>query len=156
MLACLEMSEFGLASTFSDLIGEIPSRTISGEKTTRQVSIFRQDFSPVVEKPEDVDPVVVLSRVAVFRGQTIVDGDHHGLDLAREAAANVVVGLEIGGEVDEAAAVEEDDDREAGIGLRRDVDAEPEVARGIDGDVRGTDAVAGLGVRRRLESDVVE
>lgn len=113
-----------------------------------------------VKELENVESVLVLSRVAVFRGQTIVDGDENRRDLSCEPAADVVVGLEIGGQIDEATAVEEDDDGEPSIRFRlrmtRDEESEPEVARGVDGNVKGLDAVAGFGIGRRLEAEGIE
>lgn len=113
-----------------------------------------------VKELENVESVLVLSRVAVFRGQTIVDGDDNRRDLSCEPAADVVVGLEIGGQIDEATAVEEDDDGEPSIRFRlrmtRDEESEPEVARGVDGNVKGLDAVAGFGIGRRLEAEGIE
>lgn len=115
-----------------------------------------------VKELENVESVLVLSRVAVFRGQTIVDGDDNRRDLSCEPAADVVVGLEIGGQIDEATAVEEDDDGEPSIRFRfrlrmtRDEESEPEVARGVDGNVKGLDAVAGFGIGSSLEADGIE
>ncbi|KAK4417481.1 hypothetical protein Salat_2573800 [Sesamum alatum] len=124
MKACLEVGEFRLASTLSHV------------------------------ELENVESVLVLSWVAVFGGQTVVDGDDNRRDLACEPAANVVVGLEIGGEIDEATAVEEDDDGERSVRLRitRDEEPEPEVAGLIGGNVKGFNAVAGFGIGRLLEA----
>lgn len=154
-MACLEVSKFGFGfgGKFSDVVGEIPSGTISSQKTTRHVSIFRQDITPIVEELENIEAVFEWSWVAVLRCETIIDGDNDGGDLARELAANVVVGSEIGSQIYEAAAVEEDNDGEVGItSSSRDEKAEPEISRRIDGDVDGLHPVAWFRVGRHLQS----
>lgn len=134
-------------------MGEIPTGAIPSQKATREVGVRRQNILLLVEELENVVSVVELSRIAVLRRQAIVHRHHHGGELAREAPANIIVGLGIGAEKDESAAVEEDDDGEGiGIGIGRDEKAEPEVARGVDGDVGGFDAVAGFGGGRHPQT----
>lgn len=61
--------------------------------------------------------------------------------------------------VDESAAVEVNDGWQIGAGgggVSGGEDAEPEMARGIDGDVVGFDVVDGFGVWGRLEVEEVE
>lgn len=137
------------------MVGQIPSCAIPSQKATRQVSILRQNYVPLlVEELENVVSVVVLGRIAVLRRQTIVHRHHDGGDLARETPANLVVDPDIGGKIDEAAAVEEHKHREfgGGIGRARDEKADPEVARGVEGEVGGFDALAGFGVGRYPEA----
>lgn len=88
----------------------------------------------------------------MLRRQTIVHRHHHGGDLAGETPANLIVDPRVGGKIDEAAAVEEHNHRESGSGIDRDEKPDPEVARGVDGDVGGFDAVAGFGVGRYPEA----
>lgn len=138
------------------MVGQIPTGIIPSQKATRQVGILRQNYLPLlVQELENVVTVVVLSRIPVLRRQSIVHRHHHGGDLARETPANLVVDLDIGVKIDEAAAVEEHNHRELGIGffaIARDEKPDPEVARGVDGEVRGFDAVAGFGVGRHPQA----
>lgn len=113
----------------------------------------------LVEEAEDVEAVVVLGGEPVLGGEAVVDGDDDGGELAGEATAHGVVGPGGRAEEAEAAAVEEDEDGEGGGGGAggggggggRGVEAEPEAAGGVDGDVGGGDAVGGGGVGGGLE-----
>ncbi|KAK3018393.1 hypothetical protein RJ639_003848 [Escallonia herrerae] len=87
--------------------------------------------------------------------QPVIDGDHHGRNRPRKSAAHGVVRLTVRAEVDEPATVEEHDDGEL-AGGGGDVDAEPEAARRVDGDVEGLDAVDGVGARGALEAEHAE
>ncbi|XP_028069648.1 uncharacterized protein LOC114272175 [Camellia sinensis] len=69
------------------------------------------------------------NKVAVFESEAIVDGDDNGGDFAGESAVDSVIGLGVGGEVDESAAVEEDDDMESLVGIGGDEKVELEVTQ---------------------------
>ena len=90
----------------------------------------------------------------MLRREAVVDGDDGGGEIAGESPAEVVEGLGIGGEEDEPAAVEVDDNGKIlarGGGFRREEEAEPEVPGGVDYCVGGGYAVRRFGGGRALE-----
>nr|GMC68213.1 Os07g0643500 [Ipomoea batatas] len=114
----------------------------------------------IIEESQHVESIIVLSRVAVLRGQPIVNGNDDRRDFARKSAANCIVLLGVGAEVHEAAAVEEDDYGE-GSGIPRlvargDEDTEPEVAGRVEGDVGGLDAVDRVAVGGSSDVEYLE
>lgn len=99
------------------MVCQVGAGAVSSEEALGEIGEFREEGSAVVvEVFEDVETVVVLTRIAMFGGEAIVDGDDDGGNLASELAADGVVGEGGGVEEGEAAAVEEDDDGE-GLGL---------------------------------------
>jgi len=84
----------------------------------------------------------------VLRCEAVIDGDDDGGDSPAETSADGVVCERIRREECEGAAVEENEDGEAvvGIGGGGVVDSEPEVPFGVDGDVFGGNAFNGFGV----------
>lgn len=88
----------------------------------------------MIKEGEYVKSVVVLGRVTVFGGETVVDGDNNGGEFASKGAANGVVKEGRSAEKGKAATVEEDDD---GKGISESSrggheETKPEIARGID------------------------
>lgn len=112
----------------------------------------------VVEELQDVKSVVVLCRVAVFGGETVIDGDDQCGEIPSESAANGVVSDGICAEEGEAAAVEEDNDGETGSGGNGDgrVETEPEVAGGVYGGIEGRYGLDGFAVGRGFEVQETE
>ena len=67
----------------------------------------------------------------MLRREPVIDGGHDGRDFPGESAAHGVVGLGIGAQVGEAAAVEEHNHRKlltSARNLRRLEEAKPEVS----------------------------
>ncbi|KAL5843168.1 hypothetical protein ACOSQ4_009126 [Xanthoceras sorbifolium] len=88
----------------------------------------------------------------MLRRETVVDGDDDCGEFTGQSLAKVVVGFRIGTEECKPSSMEEDNDRKLddvvnggggrGCGC---VEAEPKVAGGVDGDIRGCDTV-GMGL----------
>lgn len=135
------------------MVGQVAAGAISGKKTAAEVSFDRKRKgieTHVVEELHGVKSVLVGTRVPVLGREAIVDGDDDGTEVTCEAPAEVIVGLGVGGEKHEAAAVIVNDDGQGEI-IRNgggDEEAEPEVAIGVENDVVGGNAVAGFGGRR--------
>nr|GMD18560.1 hypothetical protein C2845_PM06G21990 [Ipomoea batatas] len=64
-------------------------------------------------------PIVISTRIPVLRRPSVIDGNHHRPTNLDEAPAELVVDGAVGGGVSEAAAVEEDDDRDNLGGAQR-------------------------------------
>nr|GLL19860.1 Os07g0643500 [Ipomoea trifida] len=158
----LKPPETGFRCSLCHVVGQVSPGTISGKKAVRHVSVFWQYpiVLLIIEESQHVESIVVLSRVAVLRGQAIVNGNDDRRDFARKSAANCIVLLGVGAEVHEAAAVEEDDYGE-GSGIPRlvargDEDTEPEVAGRVEGDVGGLDAVDRVAVGGNSDGEYLE
>lgn len=95
----------------------------------------------MVEETEDVEAVVVLAREAVFWRETVVDGEDDGRDATSETTTDGGVRERGVAEEGKTAAMEEDEDRKRGSVRARSEDANREVARRIDDDVEGEDAM---------------
>ena len=88
----------------------------------------------------------------MFRSETVVDGDNESGKLAGEPTTNGVVCLGVRAEEAEATSMKENYDRKEEIGREGGrEETKPEIARSIDGGVRGGDRVGGFGVRRDSE-----
>ncbi|KAA8528052.1 hypothetical protein F0562_035079 [Nyssa sinensis] len=117
-------------------------------------SVFTSGAFVSRSSDSSVEAVVVLRGDAVFRCEAVVDGDDNGGEFVGETAAQEVVGRRIGAAENESATVEVHEYGKFGViaaapcGGGGDVETEPEVARRVDGDVGGGDAIDRFGGRR--------
>ncbi|KAE8817435.1 hypothetical protein D1007_04856 [Hordeum vulgare] len=136
---------------FGDVVDDVAPGALPGEEAAGEVDgdgvAKARDDAGLIEEAERVDAVVVGRRVAVLRGEAVVDGHDHGADVAAEAAAHAVEGADGRGEEREAAAVVVHDDGQRHRRRDRGEDARPDAAGGVDGEVVGAHAGA---VRARV------
>ncbi|KAJ6806993.1 putative carboxylesterase 18 [Iris pallida] len=123
----------GAGPAARDVVDYVPARAVAHQEGAGEVG--ERDVGAaaavLVEEAEDVEAVGVGRGALVLRREAVVHGGDDGGELAREPAADGVVGPRGGGEEREAAPVEEYDHREGravGGGCARDEEAEPEAA----------------------------
>lgn len=96
------------------MVSQVRTRAITRQKAlgrVRHIGQYRFVMA-AIEKFQDVETVVVLTRETMLWGETVMDGDNNGGEFTCEAAANGVVGFGGGREEGETTAVVEDENGE--------------------------------------------